>query len=199
MRRGTIAIIWAAVLLLARTTDAGVTYHYSPDLANEANPLVKYVDQGWPALLVVNGVLSALVLACTVYWWRRPIRYVLPANVSGVWTFASYALYGRVYSPGRFVLAMFTRLTGNWRHIAQLFGFIFPPVVSIGSLAGALTWARRDFSSLSWYWRACEVLGYPWYVLVPAMPFAVVLTVLFYRSEYRRCLREQTSQVACAC
>lgn len=57
----TITTIW---ILLTRGYDAYSTYQYTPDLSNEANPLVSILGFNWTPLLIVVGVLSLYAIYC---------------------------------------------------------------------------------------------------------------------------------------
>ncbi len=57
----------AIVLLVTRGLDILTTYRATPSLAEEANPLRSVLAFGWPALLVSNSLITALLIVAA---WR---------------------------------------------------------------------------------------------------------------------------------
>jgi hypothetical protein len=189
MRRSTIALSWVAVLLLTRAADAAVTFQYSPDLAHEANPVVRGFGGGWGALLVLNAVLLVGTFSLLALWWRRPLTDAPNVGSDSFWAFASRCRYGRVYSRGQFL----ARYLCNWRlprHFLRELGFVIPPAVSLLSLVSILDWYLLFGVKAAWFWSFFRAAT-PWYpYIIPAIPLYFVLSLLFYRFEWVQARRE---------
>lgn len=70
------------MLFVSRAADAGVTYHYSPDLALEGNPLVSVLGMGVTPFFAINIVLTLLVSALAVFDGRYRPRYPVERGLS---------------------------------------------------------------------------------------------------------------------
>src|SRR5688572_29573970 len=103
MNARTFVTLSIALMALGRVADTLVTYHYSPGFELEANPLASVLGFGWIPLLSVNLLAVAAIAFCSVRWCTHPVRYEKSDEVHDLWSFASFACYGRVYPPLAFL------------------------------------------------------------------------------------------------
>ena len=185
MNARTFAVSSMVLMILSRVADTLVTYSFSPDLELEANPLASVLGCGWPTLLSVNLLLMVAIGSCCVSWCKRPSRYERSAEVHDLWSFASFASYGRVYPPltflGRRLLVPPTKRT----HTLHLIGAVMPITIAVISAAAVLSW--QALHGYQW-----ETYSHLYRVLWPFFPYAIVIptvwaaALVFYRYEFRR-------------
>jgi hypothetical protein len=172
-------------MILGRCADTLVTYHFSPDLALEANPLASVLGLGWSPLLTVNLIVVAGIASCSVYWCRRPLRYEPCAEVHDVWTFASFACYGRVYPPLDFLRRRLLMPPTRSAHTFHLIGAVMPVTVAVMSAVAVFSWDAL-------YGYQSESFSLIYSALWPFFPYGIVIpivllaAVVFYRYEFRR-------------
>lgn len=65
--RKKVSITMFLLFVLSRIIDAYVTWHYSPDLALEGNPIVNMTNNGWTTILVVQ----LLVIIAMGFFYKR--------------------------------------------------------------------------------------------------------------------------------
>jgi hypothetical protein len=184
-----------ALMILGRVADTLVTYSFSPSLDLEANPLVSMLGFGWTPLLAVNLLVLVAIGFCSVSWCKRPSRYEHSPEVHDLWTFASFACYGRVYPPliflGRRLLVPPTKRA----HTLHLIGAVMPITVAVISAAAVISWQAVH----GYQWESYSLL---YKRLWPFFPYAIVIPTVwaaglaFYRYEFRR-YQEHCAMEAC--
>ena len=182
-KRGVFTIASLLMMASARAADVAFTYHYAPDLSNEANPIVSLLGGGWAALLIVNILLVLAICACAIYWWRRPLTYHPSEEVTNTWEFASHCYCRKVYSRSRFLFYFFCRFPKNWPHAFQLYGFTLPAGVILVSLLGGSSWPLMRVSPL---YGTFYDATFPIYPYGPGILLISLMVCLFYRMEFRR-------------
>jgi hypothetical protein len=173
------------LMTLGRLADTLVTYSYTPGLELEANPLASVLGLGWPTLLTVNLLVVVGIAACTMHWARRPRQYEPCAEVHDLWSFASFACYGRVYPPLKFLRRRLLTPPTERGHTLHLIGAVMPVTITVVSGVALFSWEA--------------VYGHPWEgysqfytTFWPLFPYGVVIPtiwiagVFFYRHEFRR-------------
>ncbi|NNE28628.1 MAG: hypothetical protein HKN16_03280 [Saprospiraceae bacterium] len=75
MKNGIRFFFTSLFIILSRAYDAYSTFGYTPDLENEANPLVSWLGLGWTPLLIVITIL--MVYSIVVYYLAtfRPVDF----------------------------------------------------------------------------------------------------------------------------
>ncbi len=139
--------------------DLVLTYIGTPDLKNEANPLVKVFGLGWGALIWQN-MFGFLFYSWFVYYtfirYRRPVL-----QCEGYRRYVSMLLYG---CPDRKKAAKKVEYKNFWALIGNMFaiGYIIIRVIVIIDWIGALNlnpichWFTVKFRSiLPAYWAMC--------------------------------------------
>lgn len=82
MNSRAVALATFVLLVLSRATDLLVTFHFSPSLAREANPVVRIFGGGAKALLVVAVIqLTALGAGLVVYARVRGLPLFAPERL----------------------------------------------------------------------------------------------------------------------
>ncbi|HSI64666.1 MAG TPA: hypothetical protein VLE43_16175, partial [Candidatus Saccharimonadia bacterium] len=114
------------LMILGRVADTLVTFHFSPGLELEANPIASVFGLGWSPLLAVNLIAVAGIAFCSVHWCRRPRRYEPSPDVRDLWSFASFACYGRVYPPLDFLRRRLLTSPTERGHTLHLVGAVMP-------------------------------------------------------------------------
>jgi len=187
-KRGLFVVVSLILVTAARTADIAATMYYCLDLSNEANPLVSQLGLGWAALITANILVLLLITGGAIYWWKRPLVFDLPPEVINTWGFASYCWYQKVYTPRRFFLYTWYKIPRRlitWRHFLQMFGFVMPITIIVVSVAAVFSWIMTEGYSVGWYINFYNATFpiFPYALLIPPL---VIMTVIFYRSEYRR-------------
>lgn len=179
-------VAWSLGLMtLGRFADILVTYHFTPGLELEANPLASVLGLGWSPLLAVNMVVVAGIAACSIYWCRHPLRYEPSPEVHDIWTFASFACYGRVYPPTSFLGRRLLTPPAGRAHTLHLIGAVMPITIAVMSAVAVLSWEalyRHQWESYRLFYELLWPV-FPYGVVVPTMWIAALF---FYRHEFRR-------------
>lgn len=185
MNSRTFVICSLALMILGRVADTLVTYHFSPGLELEANPLASVLGLGWLPLLGVNLLVVAAIAVCSIHWCARPSSYGHSDEVHDLWSFASFACYGRVYPPLTFLRRRLLMPPANRAHTLHLVGAVMPVTIAVMSVVAVLSWdalygyQSQGFSAFySMLWPV-----FPYGVVVPTVWLAAVF---FYRHEFRR-------------
>jgi hypothetical protein len=174
-----------ALMTLGRAADTLVTYTFSPALDLEANPLASVLGLGWAPLLAVNLVVLVAIGSCSIFWCKRPPRYERSPEVHDLWTFASFACYGRVYPPLKFLGRRLLVPPTQRAHTLHLIGAVMPITIAVISAAAVLSWQ----AIYGHQWEGYSLL---YTRLWPFFPYAIVIPtvwaagLIFYRYEFRR-------------
>jgi hypothetical protein len=179
-------VAWSiALMTLGRIADVLVTYHFTPGLELEANPLASVFGLGWSPLLAANLIVLIAIAACSVYWCRHPLQYERSDEVHDLWTFASFACYRRVYPPMTFLGRRLLTPPAERAHTLHLVGAVMPITVAVMSAVAVLSWDalyHHQWEAYSWFYRVLWPV-FPYGVVVPTMWIAALY---FYKHEFRR-------------
>ena len=189
MKRTLITVIWIAMLVAARGADITTTYHFSPNLLHEANPIVSVLGAGWTALLVPNILLCVFIILCTIAYWRaKPYCSIIP-QAQSPWDFAAFCLYGKKMTKVEYIRRRFLSISlppkGQRSILWQLMGFAMPPVITVGSLLAVFAWYATRAWHLPWFVHLHAHLNYA-LLLVPCLFVWIMMESIFFASEYRR-------------
>ena len=170
---------------LARGADIATTHHFTADLALEGNRAITAAGFGWTAIIVMNAAVVAAVAACTVYWWRRPLRLAAPPGRQTAWRLASFNYFGEACSAGRLLARSLVGMPRNWLMFAQLVGVVAPVVLIAGSGMAVLSW----FAVYAWHWSAYRWAyraAFPTFPYLLLLPLGLAAAAAFVESEWRR-------------
>ena len=185
MQRFLFALFSILGLSSARAADIITTHHFSADLAREGNGVITASGLGWPGIVALNAAVVVGISLCTLYWWRRPLRYASVAGHDDPWSLASFNYFGRVFPPASFLWRLSVSWPKNWRMFAQFVGVVAPSLLMVASAMAVFSW----FALHQWHWAAYRAL---YQQLFPGFPYALLVPVYgcliagFYRSEWRR-------------
>ena len=185
MKRFLFALFSILGLSSARAADIVTTHHFSANLAREGNGVITASGLGWPGIIALNAAAVFGLSLCTLYWWRRPLRYTPVAGHDDPWSLASFNYFGRVLSPASFLWWLSCSRPKNWRMFAQFIGVVAPSLLMVASAMAVFSW----FALHQWHWAAYQTL---YRQLFPGFPYALLVPVYgglvagFYRSEWRR-------------
>jgi hypothetical protein len=195
MNARTFAAYSIALMTLGRMADTLVTYSFTPTLDLEANPLVSVLGLGWSPLLAVNLVVIVALGSCSIFWCKRPSRYERSPEVHDLWTFASFACYGRVYPPLKFLGRRLLVPPTQRAHNLHLIGAVMPITVAVVSAAAVFSWQ----AIYGHQWEGYSLL---YTRLFPFFPYAIVIPtvwlagLVFYRYEFRRYQEQYATEMA---
>ena len=179
-------VTWSIVLMtLGRVADVLVTYHFSPGLELEANPLASVLGLGWSPLLAVNMIVLVGIAACSIYWCTHPLRYERSDEVHDLWTFASFACYHRVYPPMAFLRRRLLTPPAERTHTLHLVGAVMPITIAVMSAVAVLSWDalyHHQWESYSVFYKVLWPV-FPYGIVIPTMWIAALF---FYKHEFRR-------------
>lgn len=194
MKRTALFFVTLFAVLSARAADVATTYHFSPTLHLEANPIVRNLGAGWPVLLLTNvAAVVVFLLVPLWYYWCGPAKR-LDVPPASVWDFTARSLYNRPMSKRRLVATMMCGwpLPRDWRQTTRYFGFTMSWMVVVASWLAVLSWWAQS----SWHWqafgvfrRAFSIGHFPCFELAGALLAGVVLSMVYFRAEHREALR----------
>lgn len=179
-------VAWSVgLMVLGRVADVLVTYHYTPSLELEANPLASVLGFGWSPLLAVNVLVLIGIASCSLYWCARPVHYEPSQEVHDIWTFASFACYRRVYPPLAFLRKRLLTPPAETAHTLHLVGAVMPITVAVMSAVAVLSWDALYCLHWEGYQTFYNLLWpvFPYGLAIPTMWIAALF---FYRHEFRR-------------
>ena len=192
MKRFLFALFSILGLSSARAADIITTHHFGYAngrtvfrFAREGNVVITASGLGWPGIVALNAAVVVGISFCTLYWWRRPLRYASVAGRDDPWSLASFNYFGRVFSPAAFLWRLSVSWPKNWRMFAQFVGVVAPSLLMAASAMAVFSW----FALHQWHWAAYQAL---YRQLFPGFPYALLVPVYgglvagFYRSEWRR-------------
>ncbi len=187
-RRRMVGIISLLGLISARAADISTTYHFSPTLQKEGNPIVTVWHLGWNGLLISEVPFLVLIAAgLWAYGRGRTKRMTVPVHSS--WDFAPLCLYNRAMTKAQFILASLTGwpLPKDWYQAFRYIGLILSWGIISGSLYAVMSWWLIWYYHIGWFWRfyRVSIYNYPVSLLIVALIGAVIAAVYFFVTETR--------------
>lgn len=125
--------IW---ILLSRAYDAWSTYHHTPDLTKEANPMVSALGMGWIPLLTTIGLLSTYIIYA-FYQSTFNTRNLHPQDDG--FNFRQFAAYFYLGERKHWSAMLYQMPREKWR-LHQYMGRILPPCLAFAGLLSTLMW-----------------------------------------------------------
>jgi hypothetical protein len=84
MRRAPLTFITLSILILVRSLDLVITFHFSPSLSAEGNPVFLMLGGGTPSLLLTTSFFSFLAVGFLHVFWRgRSLPWRKPPSTLG--------------------------------------------------------------------------------------------------------------------
>jgi hypothetical protein len=151
--RTLIGIISALLTVSVRAADFAVTFHFSPNLDREANPLVYVWGLGWTSLIVSNIAILALILVGIGFYALTTSKDVQYHQSDGIWAFASCAIFKKVIAPHRLILSFLIGwpLPRNWKQAGRLLGLAFSWGMIFASASVVFSWLALSGWKIGWY------------------------------------------------
>ena len=164
--------IW---ILLSRAYDAWSTYHHTPDLTKEANPLVSAMGMGWIPLLTTIGLLSTYVIY-TYYQSTFNTRSLHPQDNG--YNFRQFAAYLYLGERKHWSTMLYQMPREKWR-LHQYMGRILPPCLAFAGLLSTLMWL------LIQYYPPYHQYHSPIVIYALLITMCLFINIRFNLSEYR--------------
>lgn len=173
MKKKSIFIITVVLLLISRSFDFITTYLYTPDLAKEGNPIVKYFGSGWEIMIIITIILLAVVVYC-FYLDCFKREKIITENKLSFKEFIPYFLFGKQEKFS----AIFYK-TVKRKPFLRLLGYLVTyTLIVVGFMIGTST----TFLIISEKYRK---IYNPKIYIVSFVLFALFFYYKFFRKEYK--------------
>jgi len=141
------------IYLLLMLTDGALTYAATPDLTNEANPLVARFGFGWAALFLANAVGFALFVGFVYHAFVRYNTFERPViECNGFRQYLSMLMFGR---PDKFIWTFIkfpdrsNRFAGAY--LCAVAGYAFAAVLPAMRFVIVLEWlGHMRYNTVGW-------------------------------------------------
>lgn len=191
MKRSLATIFWFTALLVSRAADFATTYHFTPNLTQESNPIVMHLGGHWSALIMINLIICAFIGACAYAYNNAKPRCDLLSTAQSSLDFASLLLYGQVLSKRIFLMRRCLTLKfppkGCRMAMVHLLGYTLPPLLTIGSLFAVFAWFATRQWNFQWFIEIHNRLGV-WLLITPSIMLYCFLEFLYFSREYQRAI-----------
>jgi len=169
--------ILVILMIFTRAADLLITYHYSPDLQHEANPLVSFFQFHWQEFLFSSFLLTSFLSLCLYYdFFTSNTSYPKEKHL-GFSDFASVHWFGRKRHLAYFLLAF----AKDWDLRIKFIGYAGSRLlIFIGTIA-ALSWLGLSESK---YFEAFYNFCFPAFPYIFIIFGAVYLLYSFLKKEY---------------
>jgi hypothetical protein len=166
--------------LLVAASDLGLTYIGSPDLSNEANPLVTILGFGWKAL-IISDIMFFMFYVWLAYFSLIQYKRVT-IKCEGIKQFVSLFLYDR---PDKFAWILW-RLPVNkaaWKRALAPIGYSLSLSLVIAKTVLIVEWIGiiNESYIVYWYFQNINVLPGLVYLLVLVISFLGFSSYWFYK------------------
>ena len=165
------------LLVITRIADLYTTFHLTPDLASEANPLVSVLQFRWVGLISISVILCLAITACLHYdLFSR--RTVYPADPTlSFEDFASIHWFGRKRPVLLFLLAFAKDTDLRLKYI----GYAGSRLLIFIGIVAVMSWFGLANSSL---FERFYSAWFPWFPYGLVVIGAVTCLYFFLRREY---------------
>ena len=192
MKRIWTTIAWLTAMTMARAADFATTYHFSPDLSQERNPLVYEFGGHWFSIVFINVMVCGAIFVCAFLYCRSKPRCDLIRESSSTWDFASLLLYGSKLQRSEFLRRRMFSIKippkGFRAPLVHLCGFCFPPVITGVSLLAVFAWFATRQWRLQWFINTHNHLGILLFLIAIVVMWSLAESI-FFSSEYKRAQR----------
>jgi len=189
MSRRVSALSSGVTLLIVSFFDFYVTLRYSPNLSQEANPIVYLLGQGLAGLIVGNVLIIAPLLFLLYRYGTSP-NISEQNHAKDKWEYLSYSIFSQYYPKNTFfknVLLYFTR-PKNMRNYLNFFGY-FATWFLIGCRIGAIfSWiaiCEFNWQSFTIIRSHIKIFGAPTFELIVGGIVAYRMILYYINNEYR--------------
>lgn len=163
-------------LIVTRCWDIAATYFVTPNLEKETNPIVSIFGQGWIAVIIIQAILVAVIIALN-YFSLFKIKTSYPSQRGCSFKdFIAYYYFGEKQN----LIKMLYRFPENKKVLIKALGYILPRaliVISIFiSMSSTLLIVNDDY-------REFYDVAKPYYYIV-MVAIVFLFSVLFFKREY---------------
>ena len=149
----TLITVW---IVLSRAYDAYSTYQYTPDLSQEANPLVSLLGMEWGPLLLL---LSLLMVYCIYAFFRRTFYPLSLEPREKGYSFSEFLAYTYLGRKGHWT-GLFYRLPNSLSRFHQYMGQLLTPSLAFAGIVSTLMWLLLNYTTTyPQYHRAWIIYG----------------------------------------
>lgn len=137
--RFSLITLW---IVASRGYDAISTYQYTPDLEQEANPLVSILGMGWTPLLSIIGVLMIGTIYAYYQHSFHPIDLKPQEPDYSFEEFSTFLYFGRKESW----LSMFYKAPASLKRFTHYMGYFFTRCLSYAGIVSTIMWLLLNYS-----------------------------------------------------
>ena len=164
--------IW---ILLSRAYDAWSTYHHTPDLTKEANPMVSALGMGWIPLLTTIGLLSTYIIYA-FYQSTFNTRNLAPQQ-KGL-SFIDYSVYLYLGEVKHWSVFLYQIPKEKWR-LHQYFGAVLAPCLVYAGMLSTIMWL------LIKNWNPYKDMHNPLLIYTLLVGGCFIIAYRFHRKSYQ--------------
>jgi hypothetical protein len=200
MRKGHLAVVTVSVFVAIRTLDLLITFHFSPSLTREGNPVFLATGGGAATLLAITSAFSILVIGGVIAFWSGR-SFVWDHDPAGFRPFVG-AWLRRVALTRQSLKSYFPKNTHSIEGLqaVRLFGLALSWALIFGSAAACYAWLAIFAFESPRFLKVFSFLALGRFSLFPsltAIPGFVFGAWLFFWSEFARIKTRKPIQATC--
>lgn len=130
-------------IIVTRTYDAYSTFIYTPDLSQEANPLVSILGFNWTPLLIVLVILTCYVVYAYFMTTFRPMQLAPIEKGYGFGDFLGYLYTGKRQSW----TSLFYKLPNSLARFNQFMGTLMTKSLVFAGLVSTVMWLLLNYTT----------------------------------------------------
>lgn len=129
-------------IILTRSYDAYSTFLYTPDLSQEANPLVSILGFQWTPLLLVLAILTCYVVYAHFMATFRPMKLSPEEKGFGFGEFIGYVYTGKRQSW----TSVFYKLPNSFARFNQFMGILLTRSLVFAGIVSTVMWLLLSYT-----------------------------------------------------
>lgn len=174
-------VLFMSTYFFLMMLDVFLTLVNTPNLADEANPLISVLGFNWTSLLIANVILLMFILICADYTFVRYKTIVIDAKNHK--EYISQILYDR---PDKFSWTMY-KIPKNWRPVFAISGYAIVYAVIIARTIVIIEWLMITFGyKYNIYWNLKDIMPYNRADIVISIIACFFLINYWFLKEYKK-------------
>ena len=182
-------LFWFLVTLnlILSVADLVLTYIGSPDLSNEANPLVYTLGLGWNSLIITSIIFLVAIVVLLYHAVFRFKRVVIQCE--GLRQYVSMLFFDR---PDKFIWALykFPKNKIGLSYFWACLGYVLAIVIPIGKLFAVLLWVGiiNNLNIVNYYHNNFNIMMTPIGRsdgIIGGIVIALLIIYYWFKKEYR--------------
>lgn len=152
------SIILSFIYLLLCCCDGLLTFINTPDLSQEANPLVSVLDYGWLALFIVNIIAIILFFTCAYFTFCQYKTVFVDAKNR-----REYLSQLEFERPDKFIWTFYKmpKAWKNWKPILSCCSYVLIYSLLVVRILLVIEWILITFNiNVAWYFEFRSLM--PW-------------------------------------